>query len=250
MFSNPDFSHRHSLKTLELLYEYDDFMSSVDTLVDFGCGTGLDLEWWATRTTRDEKPVPLNIKCVGIDTLSELSVAKKYVNIQYHPQNFEQPIKLQRSKYDVAWCHNSFQYAITPLATLANWWHVMSENGMLIISVPQTTNMEFNTQAFDQRSYCYHHWTLVSLIHALAVSGFDCSSGFFNKGIDDPWITAAVYRSDQGPLDPRTTSWYHLSDAGLLPESAVDSINSYGFLKQRDLVLPWLDKSITWYGRY
>ena len=250
MFSSPEQSHAHSLSTLELLYEYDDFMRSINTLVDFGCGTGQDLEWWATRTTRDEVPVPLNINCVGIDQLPYLNMAQRYRNIQYHPQDFEDTVVLQKRTYDVAWCHDAFQYATNPLATLANWWHAISENGMLVITVPQTTNIEYSSQAFDQPSGCYFNWTLVSLIHALSVSGFDCASGFFNKGIDDPWLTAAVYRSNHPPRVPAKTTWYMLAEAGLLPVSAVVSIDRHGYLRQRDLQLPWLDKSITWYGKH
>ena len=250
MFSNPELSHEHSLTVLNLLYEYDDFMQSINTMVDFGCGSGSDLEWWATRTTRDEQPVPLNIKCVGIDTAPSMPMARRYKNIQYHPQDFEDPIQLQKHTYDVAWCHDAFQYAVNPLSTLAHWWHAISENGMLVISVPQTANIEFNQQAFDLPSRCYYHWTLVALIQALAVSGFDCSSGFFKKDPTDPWIHAIAYRSSEEPRNPKTTTWYDLAAAGLLPASAANSINRYGYLRQRDLTLPWLDKSITWYGRH
>ncbi len=85
-------SHAHSLETLNILYEYDDFMESINTLVDLGCGQGLDLEWWATRTTRDDNPKPLNIKCTGVDILSSLPVAKKYPNITYQLLDFEEII--------------------------------------------------------------------------------------------------------------------------------------------------------------
>jgi len=84
---------------------------------------------------------------------------------------------------------------------------------------------------------------LVSLIHMLAITGWDCAGGFFRKLSDDPWLHAMVYRSDQGPSDPRNTSWYELAESGLLPESAVRSIMKYGYLRQRDLTLPWIDKS-------
>lgn len=250
MFSSADLSHQHSLKTLEALYEYDDFMQSIGTLVDLGCGTGLDLEWWATRTTRDEVPVPLNIKCTGVDLDPELLMAYKYPNIQYYSGDFEQPITMQKRTFDLAWCHDSFQYVINPFETLKNWWNIISENGMMIIVVPQSTNLDYNVQAFDQADFCYHNWTLVSLIHTLAVSGFDCASGFFLKEPDDPWIHAAVYRSAHEPMDPRTTKWYHLAEKGLIPESAVSSVENYGYVRQRDLVLPWLDKSMRTYARH
>ena len=64
MFKNLDEAHAHSLETLNLLYKYSDFMRSIKTVADLGCGAGKDLAWWATRTTDDEdRPEPLDIKC-------------------------------------------------------------------------------------------------------------------------------------------------------------------------------------------
>jgi SAM-dependent methyltransferase len=249
-FSSPALSHAHSLQTLDSLYEYDDFMQSVGTLADMGCGPGLDLEWWATRTTRDDSRTPLNISCTGIDQAAEMPLAHRYKNIQYHCQDFEAPIGVHKRKFDVVWCHDAFQYVINPFETLRNWRNVMNDDGMLVIIVPQTTNMEFNVQANDQPDYCYYHWTMVSLIHVLAVSGFDCSAGFFRKDPVDKWLHAAVYKSAHEPADPRKTSWYELAERNLLPESAAASVQRYGYLKQRDLVLPWLDKSLTWFARH
>ena len=245
MFTSPENSHQHSIETLNCLYEYDDFMSSINTMVDMGCGAGLDLEWWATRTTRDESKIPLNIKCLGVDLAPSLPISHRYPNIQYANHNFETLLKMHKHSYDVMWCHDAFQYVINPFETLSNWWKIISENGMLVIVVPQTTNLRFNIQEFNQQSFCYYNYTLVSLIHLLAVSGFDCGGGFFKKNRTDPWLHAVVYKSKHAPMDPRTTSWYNLVDLELLPETAVKSINSYGFLRQQDLVLPWLDKSIT-----
>ena len=84
----------------------------------------------------------------------------------------------------------------------------------------------------------------------LAVTGRDCAGGFFRKLAEDPWLHAMVYRSDQEPRDPRTTTWYELADSGLLPESAVRGIMKRGYLRQRDLTLPWIDKSLIDYKRY
>lgn len=244
IFASPELSHQQSLRTLNALYEYDDFMMSIETLIDLGCGAGLDLEWWATRTTRDDAKTPLNIKCLGVDLAESLPMAHKHHNIQYKSQNFEDEIKMHKHKYDVAWCHDSFQYAINPFTTLSNWWNMLTDGGMLVLIVPQTTNLEFNVQAFDQPDGHYYNWTMVSLMHTLAVSGFDCGAGFFLKDPTDPWLHAVVYKSDHKPMDPRTTRWYDLCDKNLLPDSAVASINKYGYLRQRDLLLPWLDKSL------
>lgn len=239
-------SHRHSLETLNALYEYDDFMRSIKTMIDMGCGReALDLEWWATCTTRDENPRPLNIQCTGIDLNEHLNLSTRHKNIRYRRQNFEETIlTTNKTQIDLVWCHNSFQYVIDPFATLSNWWNIMNKDAMLVLILPQMTNLEYNQQAFDQPNGIYWNWTLVSLMHVLATTGFDCAGGFFHKSPDDPWLHAAVYKSEHAPMDPRSTQWYELIEKNLLPQSAVDSITRYGYLRQRDLVLPWLDKSL------
>ena len=249
-FSSAQQSHQHSQYVLNQLYEYDDFMSSINTLVDLGCGKGLDLEWWATRTTRDDNPEPLNIKCVGMDQFDEFRMVDTYPNVSYYQSDFETPMRLCHDslEYDVLWSHDSFQYCINPLGTLANWWQVASEGAMLYIGVPQTTNLFRGKQDFTQAPGCYYHHTMVSLIHMLAVSGWDCRAGFFQKDIQDPWIHAVVYKSNIAPMDPKTTTWYQLAELGLIPESAEKSVQSHGFLRQQDLVVAWLDKSLQYMG--
>lgn len=248
-FTSPQQSHEHSLKTLEALYEYDDFMGSIGTMADMGCGAGLDLEWWATRVTRDERATPLNIRCTGIDIKSNLALTTRYRNLDHFIHDFEQPIKDLRNTYDVVWCHDAFQYVVDPFATLKSWHQAMSPDGMLAIVLPQTTNIDYNIQAFDQRDFCYHHWTLVNFMHVLAVSGFDCRGGFFLKDPADPWLHAIVYRSDVEPLDPRTTTWRDLIELGLVPDSAAASYDAHGYVRQRDLVLPWLDRALREYSQ-
>jgi hypothetical protein len=152
--------------------------------------------------------------------------------------------------YDVLWCHDAFQYAIDPIGTLAKWYDIVSDNGMLVLIVPQTTNLVFNKQVFTQHDCSYYNWTIVSLMHALAISGFDCSSGFFLKRPTDPWLHAVVYKSSHAPMDPKTTRLYDLCDKNLLPESAISSINRRGFLAQQDLLLPWLDKSLMGFNNH
>ena len=247
-FSTAQESHAHSLETLNLLANYDSFMESIDSVADFGCGAdALDLEWWATKTTRDSNPEPLNIKCTGIDLNSSIPLTKKYSNVSYKMLDIELEFNL-KNQYDVVWCHNTFQYLISPMAALRSWWHAVRENGMLCIIVPQTTNLDYNRQAFDQWDFQYYNHTIVGLIHMLAVNGFDCNNGFFKKAIGDPWLHAIVYKSSIAPLDPRITTWFDLADKNLLPKSAVSSLNKYGVVRQADLVLPWLDKNLTWMG--
>lgn len=249
-FRNAQESHAHSLETLNTLFEYDDFMMSIKTLVDLGCGSGLDLEWWATRTTRDDVPEPLNIQCTGIDQHTPPSLFKKYPNIKYQMLDFENTSALpKKQKFDVLWCHDAFQYCINPLATLAQWNSIAEDSAMLVISVPQTTNMDIRQLSFTQPPGNYYHHTTVSLMHMLAVNGWDCNAGFFLKRPTDEWVHAIVYKSDHAPTDPKTTSWYDLVDKNLLPETAVNSIKRHGYLRQQDLVLMWIDKSLSWLGQ-
>ena len=78
----------------------------------------------------------------------------------------------------------------------------------------------------------------------LAVNGFDCRDAYLIKKFQDPWINVAVYKSDIGPMDPLTTTWYDLIDKKLLHPTIVDSINANGFLKQEEICMPWLDKEL------
>ena len=246
LLPNAEQSHAHSLQTLNALYEYDDFMESIATVVDLGCGSGQDLELWSTRTTREDNPQPLNIKCTGVDILDELSIARQYPNVTYQKTDFEGNIYPPgNNKFDILWSHDSFQYAINPVTTLSNWWNIASDGGMLAVIVPQTTHIQRHQLAITQPSGCYYHYTMVSLIHMLAVSGWDCKHGFFLKNPRDPWLHAIVYKSEQGPLDPKKTNWHTLSELGLLPDSADRSVYAHSELRQRDLVLPWLDHSLT-----
>lgn len=248
-FRNSEESHAHSRQTLDVLYEHDDFMESVGRVADLGCGpAGLDALWWASATTRDDVPQPLNIQTVAIDQFETFMPARKNKNLSYQRTDLETWRETKRG-FDVMWCHDTFQYMTNPLQCLINWWNVTADNGMLVLILPQTTNMEYNIEAFDLPSGCYYNHTLTSLIYMLATTGWDCASGFFLKRPTDPWLHAIVYKSTQTPRDPRQTSWYDLAESGLLPVSAVKSINKYGYPRQRDLVLPWLDKSFHWLGR-
>lgn len=247
----PEQSHQHSLRTLQALYEYDDFMASVSSMIDLGCGQGHDLEWWATRTTRDDNPDPLNIRCMGVDIATSINLSKKYSNVNFQQTDFEQELMSARKQtFDVLWCHDSFQYALNPLETLVKWRSLAAEGGMLVMILPQTTNVQHNTLQFTQTDGVYYHYTLVNLIHMLALTGWDCRDGLFYKAVNDPWLHAIVYNSNQPPKAPRTTTWYQLCDTGLLPESAIKSIQRFGFLRQQDLVLPWLDKNLYPYAKH
>jgi trans-aconitate methyltransferase len=242
-------TERPSLKILNALYQYDDFMESVRTLVDLGCGEGHDLKWWATASTRDDKPQPLNIQCVGVDLMDQLPMVRTYQNMSYQRVDFETTVTPPKNLFDVLWCHDSFQYCISPIQTLIKWRDISSEGAMLVIAVPQTMQIQRNQLAHYVNSGMFYHYSLVNLIYMLAVTGWDCRAGFFQQEAADPWIRAVVYKSKNQPMDPKKTSWYDLLSTELLPPSAEASVKAHGHVKQQDLVLPWLDKSYTWLGK-
>ena len=245
MFAHPGDSHQHSLETLNQLYEYDDFMLSLRTVVDLGCGSGDDLAWWATRTTRDDTPQPLNIKCYGIDLGTNPLVANEHENISYQQGNFEDTIVIPDGGFDVLWCHDAFQYAVNPIQTLSNWWHIASPGGILSLTVPVTQQIHRRQLAYVLPNGYYYHHTMVSLMYMLATAGWDCGAGFFKQTLTEPWIHAVVYKSSQHPQNPRAINWNTLVELDLLPQSAVKSIYTHSALRQQDLVIPWIDGSLS-----
>jgi hypothetical protein len=233
-----------------MLQEYDEFMESIVTLVDLGCGSGLDIEWWATRMTREDDPRPLGIRCTGVDIIDQSFGPTQYNNVTYQRTDFETAIVTPTDrKFDVLWCYNAFQYAIDPIGTLTRWRDISSDDAMLVLILPETQQIHHKKLMFTQESGCYYHYSIVSLIHMLAVTGWDCKAGFFKKTPTDQWIHAIVYKSQHKPMNPRTTTWYQLNEMGLLPKSASDSVMAHGELQQQELVLPWLDHSLCWLGQ-
>ena len=142
------------------------------------------------------------------------------------------------------WCHDAFQYAKDPVKTLSNWWHLASPGAMLYLAVPVTQRIHRGQLDYYLPSGSYYHYTMVNLIYMLATAGWDCRGGFFRQAPLDPWIHAVVYKSAHEPQDPKTATWHRLSELKLLPESADRSVFAHNYLRQQDLVVPWLDHSL------
>jgi hypothetical protein len=85
---------------------------------------------------------------------------------------------------------------------------------------------------------------MINLIQLLAVNGFDCREGHFKQTQHDPYIWAAVYKSNTPPLDPKTTNWYHLQEKMLTPASIDECILKLGYVRHEFLKVEWLDHSI------
>lgn len=233
---------RHSLKVLGQLREYDSFLDSLKTIADMGCGSGEDIVWWATLESRDDPSVPYNYRCYAVDRdASKLAQIPDIPNIIKINGDFTRP-SLPRSDVDLMWSHDSLQYSHNPIETLKGWHSQMNTNGMLVLSIPQHSGVEYNRYYSRTYSGCFYHYTPTNLIYMLAVNGFDCRDAYLLKEFNDPWIHMAVYKSDIAPMDPATTSWITLIETGLLHPTMVNSINAYGYLRQEDIVMPWLDR--------
>jgi len=246
-FSNPNDSHTHSLEVLNELEQFEELMISISNVLDIGCGKhAKDLLWWANASIEDDNgnKVPLNIKCYGIDLVDDI-IPQGAQNIIYTKQDFEEEI-YSKINYDVLWSHDSFQYATNPINTLRYWSKLINEGGMLVIQIPTSVTTVYNKFHCSRESGIYFNHTVDSLMQILALNGFDCSDGYFQE--NNGWIRCVVYKSDLTPMDPRTTTWYNLADTGLLPDSAVNLINKYGYVKREELVLSWISGSNQYFG--
>ena len=231
---------RKSEKILQQLRGYESFLGSLRTICDMGSGTGDDITWWAQLTSLDEE-IPYNYRCFAVDNNeTNLNKIPNLENITKIHRDFTQPYIIP-TNIDLLWSHDSLQYSINPLDTLKNWNEQMSVNGMLILSVPQSNGVEYNRYFSRTYSGCYHNFTPTSLIYMLAVNGFDCRDAYLLKEFGDPWIHMAVYKSDIAPMDPATTSLFQLADNMLLHPTVINSINKNGYIRQEEIIYPWLD---------
>lgn len=241
-FNNAYRSHEHSLETLKLIRQFDDFLESVSSVADFGCGGGLDINWWATQQSYlSDPPRPYNYRCYAIDHDIKQLKLQLPNNVHVIQEDFEKKIILT-NPVDVIWCHDTFQYCLNPLNTLRLFNEQMVENGMLYICVPTHRYLHRGMITSRSSAYQYFDYNLVHLIYMLAVNGFDCKDAYFLKESEDPWIHAVVYKSGVAPMDPRTTSWYDIAAQGLLNASMENCIKEYGFLIQENMIFGWLDK--------
>lgn len=242
MFKNDLESHEHSLDVLKMLYEYDSFLDSLKVIADMGCGSGLDVKWWAELTTRDDPPIPHEYTVYAIDRdLSKidktiLQANKNIIPLQADFESVHIPLQV-----DLMWSHDSFQYAMNPLATLARWNRYMNKDGMLVLNVPMHTTYAYDRLQTRSYSGCYYTYNVCNLMYMLAVNGFDCRDCYIYMAPNYGWIHFAVYKSYEA-MDPATTSWFDLADKNLLNDSVVASLNKYGSVRQEELIFTWLDK--------
>lgn len=244
LFKNAESSHRHSQFIRDLLYQYDSFLDSLQVVADFGCGQGLDLEWWATLKTRDDPPEPRNYLCYAVDkNIKQIkSDIANLPNVHAIQADLEDPDRFISRQIDLVWCHDVFQYITNPLYTLRQWNEMMSVNGMLVMSIPQTVHYEHNRLNNLSHNGWYFNHNVVNMMYLLAVNGFDCRDAYFYKEANDMWLHVAVYKSDIAPMDPRHTTWHDLVDANLVNESVKNCISQFGYVRQEEILTTWLNK--------
>ena len=248
LFKSPEQSHEHSMEVLSLIYDHDDFMESLTSIADVGCGHGQDIFWWSMVQNREESPTPYNYRCLAIDKNIKQYAMPIPDNLKLIQDDFS-TCKLSKP-VDLVWCHDSLQYVENPFSAIKNFNSMLSEGGVLVLMVPQTVNIEHNRWVSQTHSHQLFSFTITNLIYMLACAGFDCKESHFYKKPNDPWLYAMVYKSDNAVIaSPSEVSWYDLLETDLLPKSAEKAIKKKGYLSQHDLVTRWLDKSVVDWSR-
>jgi SAM-dependent methyltransferase len=244
-FKDNESSHDHSLSTLNVLNEYDSFMSSVDTVLDLGSGSGADAIWWATRRDPSPPHVPRNYNVIAVDNnLKNLSKpAKSLSNITVIDDDFDNPDIIKADSVDIVWAHNSFQYSKNPLQLLCSIKNWLTDNGMLYVSLPYSVNRMYNSFSGSAVSGAYFHYTPSNMLYMLAAAGFDCSDSRLAVKHNPMHFEIVAYNQKSTVCEFNQTV-YDLHSSGLLPKSAITSIDQYGYIN--DLVLEghWFDGRI------
>lgn len=244
LFRNHQESYEHTQFIRDLLYTYDTFLDSLEVVADFGCGDGSNIEWWAKLETRDDPPEPRNYLCYAVTSNAKKIRADVAAlsNVKVLEADLEDSHRFIPRQVDLIWCHDTFQFITNPISTLRQWNEMMNVNGMLIITVPQAFHYKHNRLNNISYNGWYYNHNVVNMMYMLAVNGFDCRDAYFYKRENDIWLYIAVYKSDIEPMNPQTTSWHDLIDSKLVNESVENCINTFGYVRQEEIITAWLDK--------
>ena len=239
-FTTAENSFKHSSEQLALLNNYASFMDSINSVVDLGCGAGMDAHWWATATTNDDEKRPQNYNVVAVDCDPvEAKYTRKrlqdcanatVVHADFHSADF---LREYKDTFDVAWAHDVLQYSVNPLQTLASWNSIMQHNAMLYIAVPQAVNNRYNRLSAQCYSRCFHYYSVSNLVYMLVCQGFDCSDARFNKEAHSELLQVACYKVAEPMLVGQTMhapSWYELLETNRLPSHMHDAIEKTGYI--------------------
>jgi SAM-dependent methyltransferase len=245
LLSNPANSRLHSLNFLQQIYGYPEMLESIDSVLDVGSRDGHDAFWWAMCDDGDEtNPIPLNINVTALDKNPIWNTDFEHKNINKVKGDWDE-ITFDK-KFDVVWAHSVLQEAKDPLKFLHKMNKVCSDGGVLCLSFPSNVNTFYGEP--DHRVYdtATHHITIVSLIHMLALSGFNTRDGFLHKQPNTNIINAFVYKDSNDIYDYNEKTISDLLE--LMPEICSEQINKFGYLTNKGLLLKWLSGTIVDYS--
>lgn len=236
-------SHEHSMQTLLLLNEFDDFKNSIKHMADFGCGKGLDLEYWGNMCENTENGPGryLNFNCVGFDLNAELNKPSRK-NIKYKNFDLNSDEPMWSVPFDVIWCHQVMQHIYSPVEFLGRINRNLSKGGMLYLSVPSTVNVQHHLfQNYTPPAH-YNTFTVTQIIYLLALNGFDVKDFYLQKRKFEDIIQVLVYK-ERDPL-PYDTSWYAMADMDILSDDIKEIVMKNGVLSDLGIVTTWLDGTV------
>jgi len=237
-FQTAEQRHSHSRLLLDELEQHEEFMSSIDTVVDLKTDTGLDILWWATRT---DENVPRNYNCIGVDSSSEVVHAKNKTASYKNVKILNSITDIEQGVVDVLFAKNDLAYSLNPLNTLSQYHQVMSDGGMLVICLPYTVNNIYNEFKGTSDSGCYFHYMPGNIMLMMAVSGFDCSDSRLYVYPGDQYFWIVGYKVDQ--TITTNNNLYEIAESGLIPQEATNFINRFGYLNDDCLIGKWFNGS-------
>jgi SAM-dependent methyltransferase len=251
---NSDQKRRMIGEHLHLKNSADEFFKVVSAelftnmihICDFGCGDGSITQWFCNQAPFDENDQYANYtKVSGIDLID--SKTDKFDRVQ--GDILSMPYK--DDEFNMGWCHHTLQQLKDPVQGLIEIRRVMTDYSLLLLAVPQTLDMEYNRlkSKFDQ--YDRNYYNLPILIRHLAMSGWDCQGGYFQKLENNRNIYAVVKpaRNWNEPDDPFDLTMVDLMDRGVLPKSTHKMIQSKNYFDETALLLTWMNGTITDYSK-
>lgn len=222
-----------------------DLFTNMLHVCDFGCGDGNNTQWWCDQAPYDkDQPYRNHTKVSGIDLLSKNTDKFDFTQGDILDMSYED------DEFNVGWCHHTLQQLKDPTQGLLEMRRVMTDYSLLFVTVPQALDTEFGRlktkfDQFDRTSY-----TLPILIRQLAMTGWNCREGYFNKIFNNRNIYAVVKpkRGWVEPSDPHELTIYDLMDREVLPKSTDKMIKDKGYFDETALMLTWMTGAITDYN--